>query len=226
MGKRVDVVVFNGIKFRRYPDAKWACDRSYYVPGITDRQRGFGRLHEEIWKSAHGEIPDGCHIHHADGDALNNDIANLVCLDADEHRALHVEDRHASGVYRTDARLAHLAAIRPEAAKWHRSDEGRAWHREHGRATWVDRQPAEATCEQCGARYNTLAAQRHDRFCSNACKSAWRRATGVDDEERACPQCGGVFRVNRYSKQRFCGRSCSARYGHASRAGRVESDGR
>ena len=224
MGKRVDVVVFNGIKFRRYPDAKGASDRRYYVPGIADRQRGVGRLHEEVWKAANGrDIPDGHHIHHADGDYLNNAPANLVCITADEHREHHAGERR--GVIRLD-QLEHLESIRPLAAQWHGSEEGRAWHSEHGVRTWEKREPYERSCDQCGGSYDTRSKHGFERFCSNRCKSAWRRASGVDDEDRSCEFCGGVFRVNKYESTRYCGRSCSTRHRYARQRAGLESDGR
>ena len=80
-----------GIRFRRYPDSPKLAERSYYVPGMGDRKRGIGRLHEEIWKVADGPVPDGCEIHHADFDPLNNDVSNLACLTVAEHKAAHCE---------------------------------------------------------------------------------------------------------------------------------------
>src|SRR5690349_8269732 len=120
----IERVTFNGIEFRRYPNAKSWADRAYFVPGIHHRQHGVGRLHEEIWKAINGPIPEGYEIHHGDGNHLNNDPSNLVCLTDEEHREWHRQ--HPAPL--TEARLAHLARIRPNAAEWHRSDEGRAWH--------------------------------------------------------------------------------------------------
>ena len=45
--------------------------------------------HRYLWTQKHGEIPDGHHIHHIDGDKLNNDIENLECLSASEHLVNH-----------------------------------------------------------------------------------------------------------------------------------------
>lgn len=204
---RVESIVYRGIKFRRYPDAKWHSDRVYFVPGGQHRKNGVGRLHEEIWKDRHGPIPPDHQIHHIDGNALNNDISNLQCLHRDEHRALHAAEQKPMH----PRRLAWLEANRPKATQWHRSAEGRAWHREMAREVWKHRTPDERTCEQCGGTYLSRATQGHDRFCSNKCKAAWRRASGVDDEDRSCEACGTVFRVNRYSKQRACSRLCGSR---------------
>ena len=212
-------MVFNGIKYRRYPDAKTLPEQRYYVAGIADRQNGAGRLHQDIWRHHNGPIPDGYHIHHADGDHNNNDPSNLVALTEAEHQAHHAGERVESGFYRTPERLALLERIRPMTTEWHSSPEGIEWHRQHGRDVWAKRpitkdawegrEPADYTCEHCGKSYWTRAMQG-GKFCSNACKSAARRAANADDEERTCTRCGSAFRANRYSKTKHCSRSCSA----------------
>lgn len=201
----VEEVEFNGVIYRRYPESKQWADRMYFTPGYMDRKRGFKRLHQEIWQATHGLIPVGHEIHHVDGDPLNNDPSNLDCVPSAQHVDIHRERI-------SDERMEQLRDAMDHARKyasvWHGSDAGRAWHAEHGRATWKNREPVEYTCEQCGRKHKTLAARGQGRFCSNKCKAAYRRASGVDDEDRACERCGKVFRVNRYSKQRYCSRSC------------------
>ena len=48
------------------------------------------KLHQAVWMY-HNEqpIPEGCEIHHIDGDFTNNDISNLQLLTAKEHKELH-----------------------------------------------------------------------------------------------------------------------------------------
>src|SRR5260221_3651635 len=76
MEEKSEVIYYKDIAFRRYPNSsKWA-DRNYYVPNATHRKRGIGRLHQEIWKDAHGLIPEGYHIHHKDENPLNNSLEN------------------------------------------------------------------------------------------------------------------------------------------------------
>lgn len=206
MSMRVEQIAFHGVAFRRYPDAKAWADRAYFTPGSADRARGIGRLHEEIWKAEHGPIPDGHHIHHADLNALNNNPSNLVCLPASEHQAIHATDPARLAYLTSPEHLAHLDSIRDLAAQWHSSPEGRAWHVAHGHASW-NRAPSTATCEQCGAHYESKLP---DKFCSNACKSAHRRASGADDVTRSCERCGVPFNVNKHKRTRFCSRSCAS----------------
>ncbi|MFD6677507.1 HNH endonuclease signature motif containing protein [Rhodococcus zopfii] len=207
MEKRVETVVFKGIKFRRYSDSEHLANRRYFVPGIADKQRGIRALHQEVWMDANGvdDIPPGFHVHHRDHDTSNNSPGNLELVEQSAHF------RHHGDQPRSEDQVEHWERVRAAAAAWHGSEAGIAWHREHGKRTWEGREHRTEQCQQCGSDYDTRAAQRHDRFCSNACKSAWRRASGVDDVDRDCPQCGGSFRVNKYSKQRFCSRSCGSR---------------
>lgn len=208
----VDVIVFKGVKYRRYPDAERWAERAYYVPGIADRKKGRKRLHEDIWIDANGPIPDGHHVHHVDHDPLNNDLGNLACIPKSDHHAHHGA---ALTQERRDWLRAHADRIRPLTAEWHRSEEGRAWHSEHGKRVWEGRAYAERQCEQCGDRFLTRTAAGNERFCTNACKSAWRRASGLDDIEVSCEHCGTTFTKNKYSRMRFCSRSCAASAQHA-----------
>lgn len=51
-------------------------------------------LHALKWEKAHGPIPHSWHVHHIDGDKLNNRISNLICVTASQHGKLHVQMRH------------------------------------------------------------------------------------------------------------------------------------
>lgn len=210
----VEVITYRGIRFRRYPDADGWAERAYYTPGIADRQAGVGRLHEEVWKAHHGPIPAGHHVHHVDRDRLNNAIDNLVCLTAAQHAAEHAGD--VSAAKSTPEHLAHLAAIRPQAAAWHGSAEGLAWHAEHGRRTWQSRQALRLTCERCGQAYESRGAGEK-RYCSANCRTQARKASGVDNVERTCAVCGDPFTVNRYSTGTTCSRSCRMVFSHRNR---------
>lgn len=204
----VESVRFNGIIYRRYPEAKNHTERAYFIPGIADKRRGFGRLHEEIWKAAYGPVPDGHDIHHRDGDSLNNDLSNLQVLTKSEHQKIHTEQRRVSGSYSTPEKLAHLERIRPLTKLWHASEEGRAWHAAGGRASWEGREHRLIKCQRCGADYLSRTVGM-TLYCSGNCRSAARRAAGTDKVERSCAVCSGSFMVNRYAKTATCSRRCS-----------------
>ena len=47
--------------------------------------------HVLVWERAHGPKPQGCEIHHIDGNGKNNALENLVCLTKSEHKTLHAK---------------------------------------------------------------------------------------------------------------------------------------
>jgi HNH endonuclease len=56
-----------------------------------------GKLHKnnnyrKIYEDYYGKIPKGYHIHHIDGNPLNNDINNLECVSSEEHSTIHKND--------------------------------------------------------------------------------------------------------------------------------------
>lgn len=217
MGK-VELVIFKGVRFRRYPDAKNAADRRYFTPGIADKMRGVRRLHEEVWMHANGvdTVPEGHHIHHIDHDIDNNDPSNLEAIPASEHF------RHHASQPRSQAQIEHRERNMPnfieKAREWHASPEGLEHHRQNGRIVWENAEYRDETCEQCGDTFSTRCKQRnYARFCSNKCKSAWRRDAGIDDVDRDCEYCGETFRISKYSKTRTCGRLCGSRIQWANR---------
>lgn len=81
-----EIVEFSGIKFYRYPDAKDFDHRRYFA---SSSENGNKRLHREVWRSIHGEIPEGGIVHHIDGNTLNNNPDNLCCLTNSAHTHLH-----------------------------------------------------------------------------------------------------------------------------------------
>jgi hypothetical protein len=194
----VETVTYNGVEFRRYPASERRTDRVYFTPGGSHRDHGLGRLHQEIWKDLHGPIPPGCDVHHADGDPLNNDPGNLVLAAGSEHRGHHRARRGP----------VDLTPAREAARAWHGSPAGIAWHGQHGRESWANRSLVPAVCEYCSAEYRTRKPFGA-RYCSNKCKSAARRASGVDDETRTCAHCGRDWTVNRYLDSECCSRQCA-----------------
>ncbi len=183
-----DCVVFRGVTFR-YPEVPNWPDRSYFTPGIADRQRGDPAPPSEIWKAAHGPIPDGFHVHHRDENPLNNSPTNLVCISAAEHHAEHA----APGVFPPWLAAVHSQAL--ELAGRVAQIRGRARLAPGARQAGMgSRQPVRRSCIQCQDEFESITLRENDRFCSNNCKTKWRKASGVDDEDRTCEYCGGVFR--------------------------------
>lgn len=192
-------VIHNGKRYVK--DAK----SGYYLCASNHK-----RLHRVIWEEANGEIPKGFHIHHKDHNKDNNALDNLELLSASEHMRRHTLERIANG----DIDVKKNMQLRQEAAKkWHKSAEGRAWHSIHAKECakkWIK---VTKTCQMCGKEYEVVSsAVKKSKFCSNNCKSAWRKKLGVDNVVRVCLNCGEPFTTNKYSKTRFCSLSCGRRF--------------
>lgn len=167
-------------------------------------------LHRAIFKAAVGDIPDGMQVHHKDENKLNNHPSNYKLMTGDAHMALHM----AAPDRREWARANFIANALPAAKEWHRSEAGRRWHSEHAKATAESRRPEVMTCAHCATEYE---ARRFGAmiYCSNKCRSAARRASGVDDETRHCAFCGSPFTVNKYRSTTTCSLSCANRRRHS-----------
>lgn len=202
-----DQVIYNGQTFYR--------SGRYYIDG--DRRA----LHRQVWEDHNGPIPPGWHIHHIDEDRDNNDPENLMALPGPEHVRRHLLGRYQDP--ETRARVsAQLASVREEAAAWHRSPEGRAWHSQHGTQMWTPEGRARLAktkvCEVCGA---TFTAYHQDaRMCSRACYQRAAKAEGrYVTLERTCTFCSAQYLTNRHSPAETCSRACGARLREARRRG-------
>lgn len=196
-------VYFRGIRFCRDEN------RNYFLH-TGNRGEGNLYLHQEVYKAFKGAIPKGSHIHHKDGDKDNNDPDNLVLMDGHEHLKLH--GREMSEERREWCRNNMNTVARPKAIEWHKSEEGREWHRKHAKEMGDKfRVMVEHVCENksCGKKF---VGPVHSRFCCNACKSKWRRDNGLDDIEKTCPVCGHKFMTSKFRDAETCGRSCANRY--------------
>lgn len=196
----VERMVWNGRKYRRYPQSRHEASRRYFQRTFAG---GSALLHRDVWAFHHGPIADGMEVHHVDGDPGNNDIGNLELVTRAEHVA-----RHPWAIERVERQREHLERIRPLTKEWHGSEAGRDEHRRIGALSYAGFKPKRKRCDQCREWFTPAKIGSVDRFCSNKCKSAWRRASGVDDEQRQCAHCGVVFACNRYRKQRACSRAC------------------
>ena len=186
------LVVYNGYRF--WFERNWR-----YAKGHVNGKLKY--LHRYVWECNYGEIPKGFEIHHIDGDKRNNDIKNLIMIPSKDHRSLHAKTV-------TERKKQHLDNIRDLTKDWHASDEGRKWHKEHyekmKNKLHITRN---FVCEMCGKDFTSTKAA--SRFCSNACRSAWRRKSGLDDVVRICPICGKKITVNKYSKTVCCSLKCA-----------------
>lgn len=148
---------FDGGLYRLWPSEK------YFA-------RGGKTLHRAVWALAFGPIPPGHHIHHIDSVHANNAIDNLECLPAGEHLRLSWREHSAH-------KTQHFTEnARDRAAEWHRSEEGRLWHRRHAERgqSWTKWKREDRPCDHCGQTFNALVRKsgHSQRFCTAVCKTA------------------------------------------------------
>lgn len=196
------IAIFNDHKYVR--DDKTGYYLCHDTPGTGTR------LHRDIWEHYNGAIPDGYSIHHKDHDKSNNEIDNLQIMENSAHSKLHQAELTDE---QKRKQKENMKKALPYACKWHKSEEGREWHSKHALKQWENKEPISYICDNCGKEFqSTNSYSAHEnKFCSNACKSAFRRKLGVDNEERTCEYCGKTFVVGKYIKTKYCGRSCAAK---------------
>ena len=136
-------------------------DNGYYY------SKTYGFMHRYVWKTYNGEIPEGFHIHHKDGDRSNNDISNLELLSASEHSKLHAKD---NAWVKSEACKKLLSEIREKTKAWHKSEEGRQWHRMHAKKfNFGCKEYGKRICEWCGKEF--VARNANQKFCCSNHKS-------------------------------------------------------
>ena len=199
-------IFFDGHKFTR--DEK----TGYYLKSTKPRKR----LHIYVWEYYNGPVPKGCHIHHKDLDKSNNDISNLICVTKGEHNKIHSE--LLSNEERERRRKNMNKNARPKAIEWHKSEEGRTWHKEQYKISLgiASHKKVKKKCIICNKEYEIGSNYAYkSKFCSNNCKSKYRRLIGVDNVEKTCTGCGKIYKVNKYhaKQQLYCSRKCADKYG-------------
>lgn len=193
-GQSTNYLTVDGIKF-------YKCASGYYSDSKSRR------LHVYVWEKHNGKVPEGYDIHHKDHDKSNNDISNLECVLRKSHHSAHMKERDPLQIY------YHLYVdVHPAAERWHKSAEGREWHKQHYQEVTAPLRENKVSlvCQVCGKEYlvDPLCAHK-SKFCSNNCKSKARRMSGVDNETRTCVICGKEFVTNKYSRGKTCSKECT-----------------
>lgn len=198
--KVVRFIEYDGLRF--YPDK-----RGYWL-SQRKRTRKPVRLHVYVWEKHNGPVPPGYHIHHKDFNPDNNEIENLQLIPKEEHLKYHAGLQDKSW-----CRKNLIENAVPAAKAWHASPEGKAWHSKHAQETnrIVFEKKIKKICQCCGKEYEVpYIASENSRFCSNNCKSQWRRDSGIDNIEVKCEICDNRFFTNKYARKRFCSFECRA----------------
>lgn len=172
-------IIVDGITFRRYPDSECSSTRNYFRSSGWSTE-GPVYLHRYLWERAHGPVPEGCHVHHKDGDPSNNSLENLEVVTPGEHWGKHDEARKRW--WASPEFAQHIRQAGELAAEWHRSESGKDWHRKHAQAVFgkEGRTRVPVTCLECGQGYladSMRVKAGKAKFCGNNCKArAFRKA--------------------------------------------------
>ena len=150
-------VQFEGRTYYRYPESQRRHHRCYFWDPIGTS------LHRAIWAKEHGAIPPGMHIHHRDGNPLNNDLGNLECLPAREHVASHSLGKNELVCQRCGARFL--------------GRDGRFCSRACNRANSDSqhRYVATVACPICGEHFYQSKYRPKPETCSRLCGAQLRK---------------------------------------------------
>lgn len=171
-------IEWGGKRWHRYGD--W-----YYQSNGTKSKGRKDRdsLHRAVWRHHHGEIPEGAHVHHIDGDKTNNAIENLSLASASTHIKIHMLEDPPRAVS-TDELSARFKRM------------------------WSRRVAVDRVCLQCGGDFKSKSLQPSD-FCSSVCLEA-ARAIRFEPVARKCDHCGKDYTATR-SSARYCSELCNSR---------------
>ena len=171
-------IVYNGETYCLYK-GHWYFERRVY-------------LHKQVWIDANGPIPDGYHIHHKNGDSLDNGIENLECLSASDHALHHYN---------------HRPQFRINRQHWAASAEGKEILRENMRKSKENSPIRKLTCRNCKCDFETK--HPNQRYCSMHCQQNHNWIA------KDCEICGKEFKAKKHNTREV--RTCSYNCGWALR---------
>ncbi len=162
--------------------------------------QGWELQHQLVAGRRRSSGSDGLHVHHRDGDSLNDAATNLVLLPKAEHHRLHASGTHPLATDGTRAnRDARIDKLRVTV-----TGAGNPTH-SHG---LFDGQGVTTTrpCPQCGVDFAAIARQF---ACSLACRDAWH-TEHPREQVIACSECGDPF-IAGSAAGLYCAVSCQVR---------------
>src|ERR1035437_715100 len=162
-----EIINYGGFNFTRYPNSKNKTNRVYFSGWIFYKgEIKKTYLHRFKWTIERGEIPKGFHIHHKDGDTINNEIDNYECMEGRAH--LSYTNKNVSPELK-QFRIDTLRKHQYKSAKWHKSKKGSEWHKQHGRNTFIGSE-TKRKCLECGKEFISTTKYKEVKWCGHKCK--------------------------------------------------------
>ena len=187
-----NTIKYNGLVYKKHPN------QNYYY---NTNSKPYRCLHRQKWYDKYGIIPENHHIHHVDGNSLNNELDNLQCIHKTEHLREHSKNRSRELVIKWQKAGVEKAKL------WHKSKEGIEWHRQNAiNCNFGKKTYGIGVCECCKKEYEIKRGGA--KFCSTACKSKNRRGMNVDIVTNVCPICSVEFTTNKYFPRVYCSTKC------------------
>lgn len=151
----------------------WKDQKSGYYRNASAKPHS---LHRQVWMYHYGEIDRDLVVDHIDRDKGNNQIENLRLVTKSENNK-NVDEEEKQ------RRINWMDEIRPLTKEWHKSNEGKKWHSQHGVEAYKKRKPIEKICAHCGKKYLTTQYDNKARFCCLNCKmrARTRRLKGLPE---------------------------------------------
>jgi len=174
-----------------YRGVKYTLNKGYYKTTYS--------LHRRIWEDHFGEIPIDHHIHHKNGNSLDNRIENLECIHKSKHHSMHFSaQRQLEKMHSPESRL--------KAKEWARSSEAKKMLGIFSKKQWEKRKPIKRECVICGVEFLTKNLNG-TKYCSQVCRSRCQKLREM--VWRSCLICQKGFQTRNYSQaSKTCSRKC------------------
>lgn len=125
----------------------------------------------------------------------------------------------------SDKRLENLRLARIKAAKFYKSEEGKAQRKAQALRLQELRPLIGKFCDHCSVFFQTKSIHEQ-KFCSKKCKTAYRRKSGIDNVEGECIICKNKFFYNKYVNNLTCSAKCKlAQKSIDGKEGHLKADG-
>lgn len=192
-------------KYIYYKGSKYRLqDSGRYYTDLTSHRR---LLHRIIWKEFNGDIPEGYCVHHKNFKWWDNRISNLELQTKSAHSSLHMTANWKNPIIKRKM-LAGLPERLAIAYKWHKTEDGIAWHKQNSKNIWKNAKPRNFVCMRCGAKFSRVCFSKTSRFCSEPCKSAFKYKSQPKLKKK-CIICGSMFSTGIYKPAKNCSRRCT-----------------